>query len=45
VQVDVTIAGRHQAETPLLLMILGYPTIRLAGWLFDFPARRWTITN
>jgi predicted aspartyl protease len=26
-------------------LILGYPTIRLANWLFDFPARRWTITS
>ncbi|HET7012877.1 MAG TPA: aspartyl protease family protein [Streptosporangiaceae bacterium] len=26
-------------------LILGYPTIRLANWLFDFPARRWTITT
>jgi hypothetical protein len=26
-------------------LILGYPTIRLADWLLDFPARRWTITS
>jgi len=26
-------------------MILGYPTIRQADWLFDFPARRWTLTG
>ena len=26
-------------------LILGYPTIRQADWLFDFPARRWTLTN
>jgi hypothetical protein len=24
-------------------LILGYPTILLADWLFDFPARRWTV--
>ena len=26
-------------------LILGYPTIRQADWLFDFPARRWTVTS
>ncbi|MGH3184116.1 MAG: hypothetical protein ACRDOH_18690 [Streptosporangiaceae bacterium] len=26
-------------------LILGYPTIRQADWLFDFPTRRWTLTN
>ena len=26
-------------------LILGYPTIRLADWLMDFPAGRWTITS
>jgi Aspartyl protease len=26
-------------------LILGYPTIRQADWLFDFPARRWTLTG
>lgn len=26
-------------------LILGYPTIRQADWLFDFPAGRWTLTN
>lgn len=31
-------------EKPMDL-ILGYPTISLAGWLYDFPAGRWTITN
>jgi hypothetical protein len=25
--------------------ILGYPTLRQAGWLFDFPAKRWTLTD
>jgi predicted aspartyl protease len=24
-------------------LILGYPTLRQADWLFDFPARRWTL--
>jgi hypothetical protein len=26
-------------------LIVGYPTIRQADWLFDFPARRWTLTS
>lgn len=26
-------------------LILGYPTIRQAEWLFDFPARRWAVTG
>jgi hypothetical protein len=26
-------------------LILGYPTIRQADWLFDFPAGRWTLTR
>ena len=48
--------GRHQAvavdlsgvnrtlEYPMDL-ILGYPTIRQADWLFDFPAKRWALTS
>jgi hypothetical protein len=31
-------------ENPVDL-ILGYPTISLADWLFDFPARRWAVTE
>jgi hypothetical protein len=26
-------------------LILGYPTIRQADWLFDFPARCWAVTS
>ena len=26
-------------------LILGYPTMRQADWLFDFPAKRWMLTN
>jgi hypothetical protein len=26
-------------------LILGYPTLRQADWLFDFPAKRWTLTS
>jgi len=31
-------------ENPMDL-ILGYPTIRQADWLFDFPAARWAVTS
>lgn len=31
-------------ENPMDL-ILGYPTIRQADWLFDFPAGRWAVTS
>jgi predicted aspartyl protease len=31
-------------ELPMDL-ILGYPTLRQADWLFDFPANRWTVTS
>ena len=48
--------GRHRAavvdlshanstiELPMDL-ILGYPTLRQADWLFDFPGNRWTVTD
>jgi hypothetical protein len=48
--------GRHRAavvdlsranstiDLPMDL-ILGYPTLRQADWLFDFPAGRWTVTS
>jgi predicted aspartyl protease len=48
--------GRHPAvavdlsransgiEYPMDL-ILGYPTLRQADWVFDFPARRWGLAN
>ena len=26
-------------------LILGYPTMRQADWLFDFPAKRWMLTK
>ena len=32
------------ADYPMDL-ILGYPALRQADWLFDFPARRWTLTT
>ena len=42
VAVDLSPVNRT-LEHPMDL-ILGYPTIRQADWLFDFPARLWTIT-
>jgi predicted aspartyl protease len=32
------------AQYPMDL-IIGYPTTRQASWLFDFPARRWALTD
>jgi hypothetical protein len=43
VAVDLTRANAA-IEIPMDL-ILGYPTLRQANWLFDFPARRWTLTR
>jgi hypothetical protein len=43
VAVDLS-AANSTAEYPPDL-ILGYPTLRQADWLFDFPARRWTLTE
>jgi Aspartyl protease len=43
VAVDLT-AVNSTLDYPMDL-ILGYPTIRQADWLFDFPARRWTLTS
>jgi hypothetical protein len=42
VMVDLS-APNSTAEIPMDL-ILGYPTLRQADWLMDFPARRWAIT-
>jgi hypothetical protein len=43
VAVDLTHANAA-LEIPMDL-ILGYPTLRQANWLFDFPARRWALTK
>ena len=43
VAVDLSAVNRT-LDDPLDL-ILGYPTIRQADWLFDFPAQRWTFTS
>jgi len=44
--------GRHRAAVVDLShassttdLILGYPTLRQADWLFDFPANRWTVLD
>jgi gag-polyprotein putative aspartyl protease len=37
-------AINRSAEHPMDL-IIGYPTLRQADWLFDFPAKRWTLTS
>ena len=26
-------------------VVLGYPALRQAGWVFDFPARTWSVTR
>jgi hypothetical protein len=43
VAVDLSPANSTAEYPPDL--ILGYPTLRQADWLFDFPARRWTLTE
>jgi Aspartyl protease len=43
VAVDLSAVNRT-LDDPLDL-ILGYPTMRQADWLFDFPGRRWTFTS
>jgi hypothetical protein len=37
-------SANSAAEHPMDL-ILGYPTLRQAEWLLDFPAGRWTLTH
>jgi hypothetical protein len=43
VAVDLSLVN-SAADYPMDL-ILGYPALRQADWLFDFPARRWTLTR
>jgi hypothetical protein len=43
VSVDLT-GANSTAELPMD-MIIGYPTMRQANWLFDFPAKRWAFTD
>jgi hypothetical protein len=37
-------AINRSAEDPMDF-IIGYPTLRQADWLFNFPAKRWTLTS
>jgi len=43
VAVDLSEVNRTLAHP--MDLILGYPTIRQADWLFDFPAQRWAVTS
>jgi len=43
VTVDLTEAN-STTDLPMD-MIIGYPTIRQANWLFDFPAGKWQLTT
>ena len=43
--VAVDLSGVNSAADQPMDLILGYPTIRQADWLFDFPARRWSLTS
>lgn len=35
----------NQTVHPPMDLILGYPAISQADWFFDFPSRRWSVTN
>jgi gag-polyprotein putative aspartyl protease len=41
--VAVDLTGANSTVGQPMDLILGYPTLRQADWLFDFPARRWTL--
>ncbi|MHB1594843.1 MAG: hypothetical protein ACYCO9_09950 [Streptosporangiaceae bacterium] len=43
--VAVDLTGVNATLEDPMDLILGYPLIRQADWLFDFPARRWAVTN
>lgn len=43
--VAVDLSGVNATLEHPMDLIIGYPTIRQADWLFDFPARRWTVTS
>lgn len=43
--VAVDLSGVNATLEYPMDLILGYPTIRQAGWLFDFPARQWALTS
>jgi hypothetical protein len=43
VAVDLSAVNRSAAYP--IDLIIGYPTLRQADWLLDFPAKRWTLTS
>lgn len=43
--VAVDLSRMNGAAESQVDLILGYPTIRQADWLLDFPAGRWTLTS
>jgi predicted aspartyl protease len=43
--VAVNLSGANSTTDYPMDLILGYPTLRQADWLFDFPAQRWTLTS
>ena len=43
--VAVDLSGVNAGVEYPMDLILGYPTLRQADWLFDFPARRWALTS
>lgn len=43
--VAVDLSGANAGLAYPMDLILGYPTLRQADWLFDFPARRWALTS
>jgi hypothetical protein len=43
--VAVDLSGVNAGLEHPMDLILGYPTLRQADWLFDFPARRWGLTG
>jgi hypothetical protein len=43
--VAVDLSGVNAGLEYPMDLILGYPTLRQADWLFDFPAKRWALTS
>jgi hypothetical protein len=41
----VDLSGANAGLEYPMDLILGYPTLRQADWLFDFPAKRWALTS
>jgi hypothetical protein len=43
--VAVDLSGVNARIEHPMDLLLGYPTLRQADWLFDFPAKRWALTD